>query len=89
MPRPQPNNGDRVALSTPPAAERFLAKNAICTLSTARPDGSPHVTSVRFTWDIQAGLARVMTVGTRRKARNISGNPHAWVSLCQLVGTAG
>jgi F420H(2)-dependent biliverdin reductase len=77
MPRPQPNNGDRVA------PERYL------TLSTARPDGSPHVTPVRFTWDIQAGLARVMTVGTRRKARNISANPHAWVSLCQLVGAAG
>lgn len=70
----------------PPDAERFLAQNAICTLSTSRPDGSPHVTAVRFSWDSKAGLARVMTVGTRRKARNISENPHAWVSLCQLVG---
>jgi hypothetical protein len=46
---PQPNNGDRVALSMPPAAERFLAQNAIGTLSISRLDGSPHVTPVRFT----------------------------------------
>jgi F420H(2)-dependent biliverdin reductase len=86
MPRPQPNNGDRVALRLPAAAERFLAHSAICTLSTSRPDGSPHVTPVRFSWDSKAGLARVMTVGTRRKARNISENSHARASLCQLVG---
>jgi F420H(2)-dependent biliverdin reductase len=86
MPRPQPSNSGRVALSMPAAAERFLAQNALCTLATTRPDGSPHVTPVRFTWDRKAGLARVMTVGTRRKARNISENPNARVSLCQLVG---
>jgi PPOX class probable F420-dependent enzyme len=67
------------------ATETFLAENAICTLTTARPDGSFHVAPVRFTWDGQAGLVRVMTIGTRRKARNVSEHPGARATVCQLV----
>lgn len=44
-----------------------MAQNALGTLTTCRPDGSPHVTPVRFTWDGKAGLARVMTIASRRK----------------------
>jgi PPOX class probable F420-dependent enzyme len=68
------------------ATEMFLAQDALCTLTTCRPDGSPHVTPTRFTWDNRVGLARVMTVGSRRKVRNILASPRAWASLCQLVG---
>ena len=68
------------------ASEMFLAQDALCTLSTCRPDGSPHVTPVRFTWDNKVGLARVMTVASRRKARNILASPLARASVCQLVG---
>jgi len=80
-----PSDGGAV-LRMPEATRQFLAQNAICTLTTCRPDGSPHVTPVRFTWDAHAGLARIMTVASRRKARNISDNPQARASICQLVG---
>ncbi|NUP21376.1 MAG: PPOX class F420-dependent oxidoreductase [Streptomyces sp.] len=69
-----------------PAAEDFLAENQLCTFTTLRPDGSPHVTPVRFTWDGEAGLARVMTAVTRRKARNVLATPGGRASLCQTVG---
>lgn len=68
------------------AAEDFLAENQLCTFTTLRPDGSPHVTPVRFTWDGEAGLARVMTAVTRRKARNVLATPGGRASLCQTVG---
>ncbi|RSS38598.1 pyridoxamine 5'-phosphate oxidase family protein [Streptomyces sp. WAC08241] len=68
------------------AAEDFLAENRLCTFTTLRPDGSPHVTPVRFTWDGEAGLARVMTAATRRKARNVRAAPGGRVSLCQTAG---
>ncbi|EDY55981.1 MULTISPECIES: PPOX class F420-dependent oxidoreductase [Streptomyces] len=68
------------------AAEGFLAENQLCTFTTLRPDGSPHVTPVRFTWDGEAGLARVMTAVTRRKARNVLATPGGRASLCQTVG---
>ena len=68
------------------AAEDFLAENQLCAFTTLRPDGSPHVTPVRFTWDGEAGLARVMTAVTRRKARNVLAAPGGRVSLCQTAG---
>ena len=68
------------------AAEDFLAENQLCAFTTLRPDGSPHVTPVRFTWDGEAGLARVMTAVTRRKARNVLAQPGGRVSLCQTAG---
>ncbi|WP_329136819.1 TIGR03618 family F420-dependent PPOX class oxidoreductase [Streptomyces sp. NBC_01476] len=69
-----------------PSAEAFLAENHLCTFITIRPDGSPHAAPVRFTWDPEARLARVMTVGTRRKAQNVLARPGGRVSLCQVDG---
>jgi PPOX class probable F420-dependent enzyme len=46
----------------------FLAERHLATLTTLRPDGSPHVVAVGFTWDAEAGLVRVITNGTSRKA---------------------
>lgn len=45
----------------------FLAERHLATLTTLRPDGSPHVVAVGFTWDDEAGLARVITNGASRK----------------------
>ncbi|MFB4262949.1 pyridoxamine 5'-phosphate oxidase family protein [Nonomuraea sp. GTA35] len=71
----------------PRAVEEFLAGPALATLTTLRPDGSPHVAPVRFTWDREAGLARVLTVATSRKARNLAGAPGGGrVALCQVAG---
>ncbi|HSV65537.1 MAG TPA: pyridoxamine 5'-phosphate oxidase family protein [Mycobacteriales bacterium] len=66
--------------------EAFLSGDHLCSLTTIRPDGTPHVAPVRFTWDGRAGLARVMTVATRRKARNLLAAPGSRAALCQMVG---
>ncbi len=45
----------------------FLDERHLATLTTLRPDGSPHVVAVGFTWDDEAGIARVITNGASRK----------------------
>ena len=67
----------------PEAALAFLAERHLATLTTLRPDGSPHVVPVGFTWDPAVGIARVITSGTSRKARN-AGSGRA--VLCQVDG---
>ena len=57
---------DPVALAEDVLA--FLTERHLATLTTLRADGSPHVVAVGFTWDDGAGLARVITSGTSRKA---------------------
>ena len=56
----------------PPEALAFLAERHLATLTTLRPDGSPHVVAVAFTWDDEAGMARVITGRASRKARNVA-----------------
>ena len=58
--------------SLPRSVEAFLAEPHLATLTTIRPDGSPHVVPVRFSWDGAASLARVMTVASSRKARTLA-----------------
>jgi PPOX class probable F420-dependent enzyme len=72
--------------SLSPSAQAFLAEPHLATLTTVRPDGSPHVVAVRFTWDGNAGPARVMTVAASRKARNLAANPGGRAALCQVAG---
>jgi PPOX class probable F420-dependent enzyme len=68
------------------SAEAFLAENHVCTLTTIRPDGSPHMAPVRFTWDTDAGLARIMTAASRQKVRNLLAGPGSRVAVCQVAG---
>ena len=49
----------------------FLTERHLATLTTLRPDGTPHVVAVGFTWDADAGLVRVITNGTSRKAAHV------------------
>jgi PPOX class probable F420-dependent enzyme len=65
-----------------PAAEReFLAQRHLATLTTLRPDGTPHVVAVGFTFDDAAGLVRVITNGPSRKAAHVrAGSPRAVVA---------
>jgi len=74
---------DPRALSEPVRA--FLAERHLATLTTLRPDGTPHVVAVGFTWDDNAGLARVITNGTSRKARNVQ-DGSARAVLAQVDG---
>ncbi|MGN9843932.1 pyridoxamine 5'-phosphate oxidase family protein [Nonomuraea sp. H19] len=66
------------------SVESFLAEPHVATLTTLRPDGSPHVVAVRFTWDADAAIARVLTVSTSRKARNLAAPGRT--ALCQVEG---
>lgn len=49
----------------------FLTERHLATLTTLRPDGSPHVVAVGFTFDPEARLVRVITSGSSRKAANV------------------
>ena len=64
----------------------FLAERHLATLTTLRPDGTPHVVAVGFSYDREAGVVRVITSGASRKARNISGQPGARAAVCQIDG---
>lgn len=73
-----------------PAALGFLAERHLATLTTLRPDGSPHVVAVGFTWDDASGIARVITDGGSRKAAHVRAGSRAvvaqvdgprWISL--------
>ena len=62
----------------------FVTERHLATLTTLRPDGTPHVTPVGFTWDAKSGIARVICSRTSRKARNAgAGGPAV---LCQFEG---
>ncbi len=69
-PSPRRMTLDPAALSTEVLA--FLSERHLATLTTLRPDGSPHVVAVAFTWDDEDGVARVITGRASRKARNVA-----------------
>lgn len=64
----------------------FLEQPHAGVFTTIRPDGSPHVAPVRFTWDDDEGLARVMTRSATRKVRNLLAVPESRVAICQVWG---
>jgi PPOX class probable F420-dependent enzyme len=64
----------------------FWNEYHLCCLTTARPDGTPHVVPVGVTYDPGAGIARIITHGASRKARNIlaAGPRGMRVAVCQV-----
>lgn len=68
----------------PDSALQFLAERHLATLSGLRPDGSIHTVPVGFTWDDDAGVARVITSAGTQKARNVARGSR--VTLCQVDG---
>ncbi|GAB7190598.1 F420-dependent biliverdin reductase [Kineococcus sp. NUM-3379] len=64
----------------PPSALEFLAERHLATLTTLRPDGSPHVVPVGFTFEEGTGLVRVITHGRSRKAAHAATGGRAAVS---------
>jgi PPOX class probable F420-dependent enzyme len=63
----------------------FLTERHLATLTTLRPDGTPHVVPVGVTYDTDSGLARVITSGTSAKARHVR-DGQARVAICQVDG---
>jgi PPOX class probable F420-dependent enzyme len=70
----------------PPEATTFLAERHLATLTTLRPDGSPHVTPVGFSWDAGAGLVRVITFAAARKVAHLEAAPGSRAAVCQVDG---
>jgi PPOX class probable F420-dependent enzyme len=68
-----------------PGALEFLTERHLATLTTLRPDGSPHVVPVGVTYDAATGTARVITSGSSVKARHVRGGQHR-VAVCQVDG---
>ena len=64
----------------------FLAERHLATLTVIRPDGTPHVTPVGFTWDDERRLARVITWTTSKKARLVAGSQPTPVAVSQVDG---
>jgi len=70
----------------PPEVTTFLTERHLATLTTLRPDGTPHVVAVGFTWDPDAQLVRVITFAPSRKARNVAASPGSPAAVCQVDG---
>ncbi|MFC5063492.1 pyridoxamine 5'-phosphate oxidase family protein [Actinomycetospora atypica] len=49
----------------------FWREYHLCTLTTLRRDGSPHVVPVGCTLDLDTATARIITSGTSRKAAHV------------------
>jgi F420H(2)-dependent biliverdin reductase len=62
----------------------FWRERHLCTLTTLRPDGTPHVVPVGVTVDVEAGVARIITDAGSRKVRHVRSG--AYASVCQVDG---
>lgn len=75
-----------------PAYLAFWQARHVCTLTTLRADGTPHVVPVSATYDPEAGLARVIATRTSAKVRHVragdaaAGGAGAPVAICQFDG---
>jgi PPOX class probable F420-dependent enzyme len=63
----------------------FLTERHLATLTTLRPDGSPHVVPVGVTYDPATRTARVITSGTSAKVRHVR-DGGGRVAVCQVDG---
>ena len=66
----------------------FWRERRLCTVSTVRPDGTPHLVPMGVVLDVEADLAWAITSGQSRKARNIraAGPEGAPIAACQVDG---
>lgn len=63
-----------------PAMLAFVRERHLATLTTLRPDGSPHVVPVGFTYDASRGVVRVITWATSVKTGHARRGGRAAVS---------
>ena len=67
-----------------PEELQFLEDHHLATLTTMRPDGTPHVVAMAFAFDAPTGRVLMITRGGSAKVRHIDNHPYAAVS--QLEG---
>lgn len=72
----------------PPALLEFWTERHLCTLTTLRPDGRPHVVPVGVVLDHEQECAWVISSGGSRKVRNLlaAGEDGGQVAACQVEG---
>jgi len=70
------------------AAAAFWQERLYATLTTRRPDGTPHVVPVSVTYEPATRTARVVSRRTSKKVRNIAaaGPEGMRIALCQVDG---
>lgn len=66
------------------AATEFVTERHLATLTTLRPDGSPHVVPVGFTFDALRSEVRVITFAGSLKVRHATAGGRA--AVCQVDG---
>lgn len=64
----------------PKSTLEFLEERHLATLTTLRPDGSPHVVPVGFSYDPATKLVRIITFDGSTKVRNAARGGRAVVS---------
>jgi PPOX class probable F420-dependent enzyme len=75
-------------LPTSSAFLHFWRERRLCTVTTLRPDGTPHVVPMGVVLDPDAGVAWAITSATSWKVRNIraAGPQGARFAACQVEG---
>jgi PPOX class probable F420-dependent enzyme len=68
-----------------PAFLEFWTERHLCTLTTLRADGSPHVVAVGATLDVPGGLVRVISARRAAHVRHVLGGQDR-VAICQVDG---
>ena len=64
----------------------FLRDRHLASLTVLRPDGTPHVTPVGFTWDPDTAAARIITWSGAKKVRLLEAAGGGRAALCQVDG---
>ena len=72
---------DTTSLAPAARIDRLLRSEPVVWMSTVRPDGSPHLIPIWFSWDGEAIL--VASKPAAQKVRNIQANPVVMLALGQ------
>ena len=64
----------------------FWRERHLCTVTTLRADGSPHVIPMGIVLDVENGVARGITSSTSQKVRNLVAGGDQRIAVCQVDG---
>ncbi len=64
----------------------FWRERHLCTVTTLRRDGSPHVVPMGIVLDVEGGVAWGITSRTSQKVANLRSGADPRVSVCQVDG---
>jgi PPOX class probable F420-dependent enzyme len=73
-------------LAANPELVAFWRERHLCTVTTLRADGSPHVIPMGIVLDADADVAWGITSGTSQKVRNLERGGDPRVAVCQVDG---